>query len=58
MSDLSPPSAVKRKSDLRPARQQVVEIGLTHRQRQATQVLAVERQDVERLELHFVVVLA
>jgi hypothetical protein len=36
----------------------VVEIGLAHRQRRAAQILAVERQDVEGIELHFVVMLA
>jgi hypothetical protein len=34
------------------------EIGLAHRQWQAAQVFAVERQAVEGVELHFMIVLA
>jgi hypothetical protein len=33
-------------------------VGLAHRQRQGAQVVAVERQNVEGIELHLIIVLA
>ena len=46
------------KDAVRSTRQQAGEVGLAHRQRQASQVVTVERQDIEGIELHFVVMLA
>ena len=45
------------KDAVRATRQEAGEIGFAHGQRRATQILAVERQDVEGIELHFVVML-
>ncbi|MGY4435214.1 hypothetical protein ACVWWO_007691 [Bradyrhizobium sp. F1.13.1] len=47
-----------RQHAVRPAAQQPRQIGLAHAQRQLPQILAAEREDVECVELHLVVVLA
>ena len=39
-----------------PSRQQAVEVGLAHRQRQGAQIVTIERQDVESVELDLVLV--
>ena len=41
-----------------PTSQQPGEVGLAHRERKLSQVLAVERQDIEGIELHLVIVIA
>src|SRR4029077_9810570 len=46
------------KDAIRAAREQTREVGLAHGERQGAQVLAIERQDVEGVELHLIVVLA
>src|SRR5258708_23460563 len=47
---------VRNENAFRSARQQTRQIGLAHGQRQFPQILATERQDIERVKLHLVIV--
>jgi hypothetical protein len=49
---------VSNENAVRAAAQQLRQVGLAHGQRQAAQILAVERQDVEGVKLDFFVALA
>ena len=46
------------KDAVRPSSQQAVEIGLPERQRELAQVVAIEREAVEGIELHVVLMMA
>jgi hypothetical protein len=49
---------IAQKDALGPARQEALQVGLAHRQRQVAQVVAIHREDVEGQQLGLVIVLA